>query len=115
MELSYSHDMEAQYILIDKYGSKFYFKDRELTVRHRTDGPAVEIKHGSNHWFVDGKRHRIDGPACEYTDGRKSWYIDGELVSKEEFLKRTAPEIVLTMDEIAAKLGIDVSKLKIVK
>jgi hypothetical protein len=35
--------------------------------------------------------------------------------TEEAFKKRTAKEIVLTLDEIAAKFGIEVSKLKIAK
>ena len=59
--------------------------------------------------------HREDGPAVEIANGNKYWFINHVQLSKEEFNLRTAPEIVLTMDEIAAKLGIDVSKLKIKK
>ena len=129
--------MEAQYIEINKEGSKFYHKDREMKILHRTDGPAIEYIAGK-FWYIDGKRHRTDGaaiewsggtkewyiddmlhrtdgPAIEYASGTKSWYINGENLTEEEFNRRTSPEIVLTMDEIASKLGIDVSKLKIKK
>ena len=107
--------MEAQYIEIDEYGNKFYHKDRAMKILHRSDGPAVEWSNGSKEWWIDNKRHREDGPAIESAGGSKSWYINGEYLSEEEFLKRTAPEIVLTLDEIAAKLGVEVSKLKIKK
>ena len=130
--------MTPQYIKIDKDGDKFYYKDKQMTIRHREDGPAVEYAtgykswyingqyhrldgpaiewgNGSKVWLINGKYHREDGPAIEYTDGHKAWYIDGELLSEEEFNLRTSPEIILTMDEIAAKLGIEVSKLKIKK
>ena len=107
--------MTPQYIKIDKDGNKFYFKDKQMTILHREDGPAVEYSDGHKEWYINGERHREDGPAVEYTDGGKGWRINGSYLSEEEFLKRTAPEIVLTMDEIAAKLGIDVSKLKIKK
>ena len=83
--------------------------------RHREDGPAYEGAMGIKEWYLNGKRHREDGPAIEWVGGTKSWWLNGEKLSEEEFLKRTAKEIVLTMDEIAAKLGIDVSKLKIKK
>jgi hypothetical protein len=130
--------MEEQYIKINKNGSKFYFKDREMTIYHRTDGPAIEWADGSKYWYIDDMLHREDGPAIEYIDGYKAWYIEGKRhrtdgaaiewsggtkywfihnrqLSEKEFNRRTSPEIVLTMDEIASKLGIDVSKLKIKK
>jgi hypothetical protein len=44
---------------------------------HREDGPALETKSGSKHWFLDDKRHREDGPAIEYGNGIKKWYLSG--------------------------------------
>ena len=84
--------MAKQYIRINDLGSKYYFKDKEMKILHREDGPAVE---------------RINGD--------KYWYLNNVSYTEEEFKKRTAKEIVLTMDEIANKLGIEVSKLKIKK
>ena len=84
--------MTPQYIRINEFGTKRYYKDKAMTILHREDGPAVE-----------------------YADGDKSWYLNGENLTEEEFKKKTAKEIVLTMDEIADKFGIDVSKLKIAK
>jgi hypothetical protein len=108
--------MTPQYIEIDQVGNKYYYKDKQMTIRHREDGHAVEYSLiGYKAWYINGKRHREDGPAVEWPNGDKSWFINGKSLSEEEFLKRTAPEIVLTMDEIAAKLGIEVSKLKIKK
>jgi hypothetical protein len=107
--------MTPQYIEIDQLGSKFYFKDKAMTILHREDGPAFEGSNGSKEWRINGKRHREDGPAIEWSDGDKSWALNGERLSEQEFLKRTAKEVVLTMDEIAAKFGIEVSKLKIAK
>ena len=128
--------MTPQYIKINEYGSKFYYKDKAMKVRHREDGPAIEWSNGDKEWWLNGKRHREDGPAVESADGgkfwylngerhredgpaiewsdnSKSWWLNGENLTEEEFKKKTAKEIVLTMDEIAAKLGINVSKLKI--
>jgi hypothetical protein len=93
-------------------GGKAWFIDGK---RHREDGPAIEYASGGKSWFVNGKRHREDGPAVELAGGHKEWYVDGVSLSEQEFLKRTAKEIVLTMDEIASKFGIEVSKLKITK
>ena len=130
--------MEAQYIKISEFGNKYYYKDRAMTILHRKDGPAferwngskewwingklhredgpaIEVSNGSKYWYLDGKLHRLDGPAVEYANGDKEWWLDGKKLTEAEFIKQTSPEIVLTLDEIAAKLGIEVSKLKIKK
>ena len=106
--------MTPQYITIAQNRFKYYFKDKQMTIYHREDGAAVEYPNGYKSWYINGERHREDGPAIEWP-GYKAWYINGQYLSEEEFLKQTAPEIVLTMDEIAAKFGVEVSKLKIVK
>ena len=107
--------MTPQYIKIDQYGDKRYYKDKSMTILHREDGPAFEGVDGCKSWWLNGKRHREDGPACEWSNGGREWWLNGQQYSEKEFLMKTAKEIVLTMDEIAAKLGIDVSKLKIKK
>ena len=152
--------MQEQYIYIDKYVSKIFYKDREMKIYHRTDGPAIEYADGGKQWYVDGKRHRTDGPAIEYANGSKLWYVDGKLhrldgpaieyadgdkqwfvngkrhrldgpaveyasgckawfvngerLSEEAFNALTKP-IELTLEDIAAKFGVDVGKIKIVK
>jgi hypothetical protein len=153
--------MIPQYIKINKYGNKFYYKDKTMNIlhredgpaveyadgykgwylngkRHREDGPAIEGANGYKRWYLNGKRHREDGPAIEYpngyrawylnnefhredgpaiewSDGYKGWYLNGVCHTEKEFKMKTAKEIVLTLDEIADKLGIDVNKLKIAK
>jgi hypothetical protein len=130
--------MTPQYIEINKYGSKYYHKDKEMTIFHREDGPALEYTDGTKAWYLNGKLHREDGPALDHTSGSKFWYLNGKLhredgaaieyadggkawwlngvyLTEKEFKKKTDKEIVLTLDEIADKLGIDVSKLKIKK
>ena len=92
-------------------GSKEWYVDGK---RHRLDGPAIEDADGSKEWWVDGKQHRLDGPAFEYANGYKAWFVDGKLLSEEAFNALSKP-IELTLDDIAAKFGVDVSKLKIVK
>ncbi|MDB4396117.1 hypothetical protein N9Z65_00730 [bacterium] len=124
--------MKEQYIEIDESGDKFYYSDKEMTVLHREDGPAVEDANGYKAWFIDGKRHREDGPAIEDVDGTKKWYINGyphredgpayerkewwvygvEL-TEEGFNERNNVEF--TLDEIAEKLGVSVDRLKIKK
>jgi len=111
--------MKPQYIEITSTGSKFYckfyYKDKAMNILHREDGPAVESYDDYKAWYINGKLHREDGPAVEWNDGSVSWYLNGEKLTEQEFLKQTAKEIILTMDEIAAKFGIEVSKLKIAK
>jgi hypothetical protein len=82
---------------------------------HCEDGPAIEWSSGGKSWYLNGNLHREDGPAVEYADGDKEWWLEGREYTEENFKKKTAKEIVLTLDEIADKLGIDVSKLKIKK
>jgi len=130
---------QEQYIYINQYGNKIYYKDRALTKLHRLDGrPAVEYADGSKEWYVNGQLHRLDGPACEaangyklwcvggrihrldgpaveYSNGRKYWYVDGKRLSEEKFDALTTPAFELTLEQIAAKFGVDVSKIKIKK
>ena len=87
-----------------------------MTILHREDGPAYEGTGGFiKEWRIDNNLHREDGPAIEWSWGGRSWYINGEKLTEQEFLKRTAKETILTRDEIAAKFGIEVGKLKIAK
>ena len=68
--------MTEQYIDTTRYG-KFYYKDPDMTIRHREDGPAVEDVDGHKAWYLNGKTHRLDGPAYEDVDGNKVWYVNG--------------------------------------
>ena len=129
--------MQEKFIRIDKYGVKFYFSDREMTIYHREDGPAIEYADGGKIWYRNGKCHREDGPACEYSDGDKSWwsngerhredgpaveysdgdkewFINGKELTEAEFDARMNP-VELTLDEIAEKFGVSVDKIKIKK
>ena len=69
--------MKEQYIKIDEHGAKFYYSDKEMTVFHREDGPAVEWADGYKAWCINNKLHREDGPAIERVDGTRCWYVDG--------------------------------------
>lgn len=94
--------MSEQYISKDIGGAKHYFKNEEMCILHREDGPAVEFPDGSKswyinnmlhredgpaiesingpkHWFVYGKRHRIDGPSVEFPNGDRYWYVNNKL------------------------------------
>jgi hypothetical protein len=130
--------MKPVYIRINKNGDKFYFSDREMTIFHREDGPAIERADGSKswylndklhredgpafewadgtkEWYLNGKRHRDDGPAFEWADGYKSWWLNDDRVTEQEHARLTAKEHVLTLDEIAKKFNVPVNKLKIKK
>jgi hypothetical protein len=131
--------MKEQFIHIDEDGDKLYYSDREMTIHHREDGPAVEYSNGSKSWYLNGKLHREDGPAIEHADAYKSWWLNGELhredgpaieyadgrnpewylngkhLFEEEFNARMNPVTELTLDEIAAKFGVSVEQLKIKK
>jgi len=57
-----------QYIWINENGDKAYYSDKEMKIRHRVDGPAIEYKNGDEQWYRDGKLHRENGPAKVTTD-----------------------------------------------
>jgi len=104
-----------QYIYIDKDGDKFYYKDKEMTICHREDGPAAKLTDGSKFWYRNDKLHREDGPAVEWAEGNKFWYLNGEAFTEGQFNQRMNPVTELTLEDIAEKFGIDVDKLKIKK
>ena len=83
--------MQEQYTLIYKNGFKFYYKDREMIILHRLDGPAII-----------------------WPNGTKLWYVDGKCLTEREFNDLSAT-LELTLEDIAAKYGVDVSKVKIKK
>ena len=90
-------------------GAKYWFLEGKL---HRESGPAVIYADGSKEWYKEDKRHRLDGPAVIYPDGSKAWYIEGKRVTEEEFNNRNN-KVELTIAEIAEKLNIDPSLLRI--
>ena len=64
-------------------------------VRHREDGPAIELFNGDKTWYRNGKLHRVDGPAIECSDGYKEWWINGKRLTKEEFNRRTKKHTIV--------------------
>jgi hypothetical protein len=81
--------MKEQYIRINAVGDKYYYKDREMTIMHREDGPAIEYSNGDNSWYIDNKCHREDGPAADWAGGlQKRWYIHGKHLTEEGFNAR---------------------------
>jgi hypothetical protein len=73
--------------------------------RHREDGPAVEYTNGNKFWYLNDKQHREDGPAVEWISGSKAWFLNGENLTEEEFNKRMAPTVEMTMAQISEALG----------
>jgi len=66
--------MTTQYIIKNSEGT-FYHKDKEMTIFHREDGPAIE-----------------------YTDGNKYWWLDDKLVSEEEHKRLTTKEPTILIE-----------------
>ena len=106
--------MNPQYIFINAFGDTYYFSDKEMSIRHRDDGPAVEyadgekvwyrngevhredgpaviLTFGTKKWFHKGVLHRTDGPAVEWDDGSKTWYLNGERLDEAQFKVRKSP------------------------
>ena len=106
---------QEQYIHIDQDGDKFYYSDKAMTISHREDGPAAECADGNKSWWINDKLHRLDGPAIEWSDGNKEWWINGEFLTEKQFKEKMNPVTELTLEDIAAKFGIAVDKLKIKK
>ena len=69
-----------EYIKTTPQGTKLYYKDKEKTILHREDGPAVEYYDGDKDWYFNGKLHRIDGPAVEIVNGTSVWIINDEYI-----------------------------------
>ena len=72
--------MAKEYTKVNRLGDKSYYKDPEMTILHRTDGPAVEYYDGVGSWLVNGKSHRLDGPAVDYSEGGGAWYVNGVFI-----------------------------------
>ena len=82
------NNMKTQYIKKDN-GYTCYYADKEMIILHRTDGPAIE-----------------------HADGYKEWFVDGIRLTEAEFnMLHELKEI--TLEQIAEKFGIELSKLRI--
>jgi hypothetical protein len=80
-----------------------------------TDCIKYEVRgctNGDKFWLLNGNLHREDGPAVEESDGEKYWYLNGEHLTEEEFNKRMAPEVEMTMAQISEALGKNVKVVK---
>ena len=116
------------YVNVTKLNNTYWYKDTDMKVLHREDGPAVEYSDGTKEWWVNGKPHRTDGPAVEFHDGHKewwlngsphredgpavegskgynAWYINGKQLTKAEFNAATSPVAELTVADIEKLFG----------
>ena len=75
---------------ISSIGTKRWYNEADQL--HNPDGPAVIYAHGSQHWYINGKRHRTDGPANIYPNGVKQYWIHGKELTEEEFNDITQSE-----------------------
>ena len=103
--------MKTYKVTVNNHGIKYWYNEQDQL--HNEDGPAVEYKSGTKHWYlngqrhreggpaiecvvtgdkswyINGQRHREDGPAVEWPNGDKSWYINGKFLTEDEFNART--------------------------
>ena len=82
-------DKKTQYIQINPDGTKQYFSDKNLSIHHREDGPAIEWGEG---WIVR--------PFCNNDwskDDLYCWYINGKRVTKEEHYAHYNPSKAKTI------------------
>jgi hypothetical protein len=96
-------------VRVYKDGDKRWYLNGKL---HREDGPAVEWNDGTKFWYLNGERHREDGPAIECANGNKYWWLNGKFLTEEEFNKRMAPTVEMTMAQINEALGKNVKVVK---
>jgi hypothetical protein len=89
--------MTTQYIIESKEGT-FYYKDKEMTILHREDGPAIEYANGSKSWWFYGLRHRTDGPAFVRINGTRSWFLNGKEVTEDEHKRLTTKEPTILIE-----------------
>ena len=55
---------------------------------HRSCGPAIIEKDGTEGWYYKGKLHRYNGPAKVLVDGTELWYHHGTCLSNNDVKQR---------------------------
>ncbi|HNC55260.1 MAG TPA: hypothetical protein PLP33_07440 [Leptospiraceae bacterium] len=55
----------------------------------------VEFPSGTKKWLFEGIIHRTDGPAIECRDGSNLWYIEGKYLQKYELFRLTVRAIYI--------------------
>ena len=46
---------EESFIHVNENGDMFYYKDKDMKILHRLDGPAIEYADGEKEWYVNGR------------------------------------------------------------
>jgi len=60
---------------------------------------------GDMFWKLNGKLHRTGGlPAVKYANGGEEYWENGIRITKEEALKRAAPQPMSVLKYVASKL-----------
>ena len=68
---------------IDELGYTKIYKNDKF---HNDNGPAViSTDKKYKRWFQNGEPHRLDGPAIEWKDGTKHFYLYGIPIVEEYF------------------------------
>jgi hypothetical protein len=85
-----------------QFRSLSYFKDKEMTILHREDGPAFIHANGMKVWYKDGEKHREDGPAEEWIDDQgdkhESYFLHGKRYLK---IVKDSPLITINGEQFA--------------
>jgi len=63
---------------INKDGDEIWRNERGEF--HRTDGPAVIWKDGTEFWYQNDLQHRTDGPAVIWGTGKEYWFINDKSI-----------------------------------
>lgn len=79
--------MTKYYVGIDMKG-EFWFKDPDLSIRHRIRGPTV-LWYGNSHrcWHQNNELHRDNGPSVIFSDGSLIYCLRGVFYEKDEYDK----------------------------
>ena len=77
-----------------------YYKDAEMTIKHRIGKPACVWDDGTKFWMFDNMLHRVDGPAKEWNDGSVEYYICGKEYTEAEvyFIQRHLNKVKKVID-----------------
>jgi hypothetical protein len=97
------------YTRVEQYWS---YKNMWVLKERLSRGSKIMTNDGDKSWFLNGKLHREDGPAVEWNDGTKFWYLNDKRLTEEEFNKRMAPTVEMTMAQISEALGKNVKVVK---
>ena len=103
----YSENSEGIWFKLefDSEGNKTYYENSEgywYKREYDADGNEIYSEDSDGYWF----KHEFDA------DGNEIYYEDSKGLIMDN---RPTEDVIISMDEIAEKFGVDVNKLKIVK